>query len=238
MNIKEHQLKTRKGKELEEIKEKYETKIDFLEAHYQEQIDQLQRELKVKNNGHNLKSCLKSERSRSSKSLKKEESKRTHRKELSYSVNYLKAEPEWHNTKRDDDEWDTDITPAEELNSIDKERMMYNAENIGNESLLVNFYKKKLEDQKNESSKNTIEAHNFTHRASGPLKARDENQLKDGEKSNLTSIYLQSSSHRNISGYVPKHYQIPIKNTWGKGESRGKNDMAGNLKMLHKKHIK
>ena len=104
MNIKEHQLKTKKGKEYEEIREKYESKISFLESKYKERIDKLQRELQIKNNSNNLKSCLKSERSRSSKSLRKEETKKTHRKELSYSVNYLKAEPECPNTKRDDEE--------------------------------------------------------------------------------------------------------------------------------------
>lgn len=132
------------------------------------------------------------------------------------------------------------MTPAEELDSTDRQRMVQNAENIGNESLLINFYKKKLDDQKNDVSSKHTESQNITHRVSAPLKARDENKGKEIDHSSLNSIYLQSSSQRNISGYIPKQYQIPIKKGNGKSELKVKSahESSSNPKKYHKKHVK
>lgn len=63
---------------------------------------------------------------------------------------------------REDIDLDTDITPAEELNSTDRRRMMEKAENIGNDSLLISFYKKKIEDGKQKKSHED----SYTHRTS------------------------------------------------------------------------
>lgn len=78
-----------------------------------------------------------------------------------------------HNFQRKDEtDADTDITPAEEFNTIER-RMLENTDNIGNESLLVHFYKNKIEDKKNE---NLIkQSSHRSHKSSVPLKSRDGN---------------------------------------------------------------
>lgn len=85
---------------------------------------------------------------------------------------------------RDEDQ-DTDIVPAEELDSTDRRNL-------------------------NQYSKQSL-THNYSHRVSVPLKSRDQNIEKDREVYHSKSIYSQASSQRKNQAYVPKHYQIPKK---------------------------
>jgi hypothetical protein len=85
---------------------------------------------------------------------------------------------------RDEDQ-DTDIVPAEELESSDRRNL-------------------------NQYSKKSL-THNYSHRVSGPLKSRDQNIEKDRETYHSKSIYSQASSQSKNQAYVPKHYQIPKK---------------------------
>lgn len=132
------------------------------------------------------------------------------RQDHSFSVNTLQMLKDPEVTRRDEIDLDTDITPAEELDSTDKRKMVENVENIGNDSLLINFYKKKLENKQKEICSDKRQYQNYTDRASVPLKTKDQNSVKE-DSFNVNSIYLQSNSQRELSRYIPKHYQIPKK---------------------------
>jgi hypothetical protein len=136
---------------------------------------------------------------------------------------------------REDIEYDTDITPADELNTSDRRKMMQNSENISNDNLLINFYKKKLNDRQNtETSQRT--AHNYSQREAAPMKPRDENSAKEDDSNQTNSLYMQSSSQRLISGYIPKHYQIPKKDGSINFDTQGTSgtDISENLKKMYK----
>lgn len=133
------------------------------------------------------------------------------RNENIFSVNTIRMMNDPKITRRDDIDLDTDIIPAEELDSSEKKKMVENVENIGNDTLLINFYKNKVEDQQKENSPDRKHYQNYTERTSVPLKTRDLNRVKEEDTLNTNSGYLQSNSKRQLSGYIPKHYQIPKK---------------------------
>ena len=201
--IKEKQVQNKNSKTNIENAEKYKKKLIEMEGHYERRIKELITEVQKLKKSRYLKSWMKSECSKSS-NFEKE------RQDHSFSVNTLQMLKDPEVTRRDEIDLDTDITPAEELDSTDKRKMVENVENIGNDSLLINFYKKKLENKQKEICSDKRQYQNYTDRASVPLKTKDQNSVKE-DSFNVNSIYLQSNSQRQLSRYIPKHYQIPKK---------------------------
>lgn len=220
LNIKDEQIEhTKRSKAEIELHNKFKQKLKALEEHYEARITDLSEELNFYKKSTHSKAALKSEGTKSSKSIRKNTSKPKKENLASISTFGKICDPE--TSYREDVDLDTDITPAEELNSTDRRRMIEKAENIGNDSLLVSFYKKKIEDRqheqlmshhmsKHQESPRQRHNQNYTHRTSAPLKPRDEN-VDHEAMYNSNSTYLQSSSQRQISAYVSKHYQIPKK---------------------------
>lgn len=206
LNIRDEQIQHTKRLGVDDSSvNKYKQKIKDLERHYEARIAELVDELRVyKRSGHS-RAALKSDGTKSSRSIKKASNK-TQKEHLATGSTFGRGYD--HDTSyREDVDLDTDITPAEELNSADRRRMVEKAENIGNDSLLISFYKKKIEDNKHKK----VQEQSYTHRTSAPLKPRDENIDREADSSHMNSVYIQSSSQRYISGYMPKHYQIPKK---------------------------
>ena len=231
--IKEKQVQNKNSKTNNENAEKYKKKLIEMEGHYERRIKELITEVQKLKKSRYLKSWMKSECSKSS-NFEKE------RQDHSFSVNTLQMLKDPEVTRRDEIDLDTDITPAEELDSTDKRKMVENVENIGNDSLLINFYKKKLENKQKEICSDKRQYQNYTDRASVPLKTKDQNSVKE-DSFNVNSIYLQSNSQRQLSRYIPKHYQIPKKENSIIMDSQGasRSESSENFNNFKKnKHIK
>lgn len=231
--IKEKQVQNQNSKTNNENAEKYKKKLIEMEGHYERRIKELITEVQKLKKSRYLKSWMKSECSKSS-NFEKE------RQDHSFSVNTLQMLKDPEVTRRDEIDLDTDITPAEELDSTDKRKMVENVENIGNDSLLINFYKKKLENKQKEICSDKRQYQNYTDRASVPLKTKDQNSVKE-DSFNVNSIYLQSNSQRQLSRYIPKHYQIPKKENSIIMDSQGasRSESSENFNNFKKnKHIK
>jgi hypothetical protein len=217
--------------------EKYKSKFKVMEGHYETKIQELVNELNGYKKASKLikaKSCLKTEGSKSSNALRKNSTK--YNGDNCMSLSTFGKGPDPDTLYREDIEYDTDITPADELNSSDHRKMIQSSENIGNNSLLINFYKKKLEDQQASEKLSQRQSQNYTHRESAPLKARDENSAREDESIRMNNLYMQSCSQRQINGYAPKHYQIPKKDGSINLETQGTTgtDISENLKKMYK----
>lgn len=217
--------------------EKIRSKFKVMEGHYETKIQELMDELNGYKKASKIiktKSCLKKEGSKSSNALRKSSTK--YKGDNCMSSSTFGKAPEPDSNYKLDIEYDTDISPADELNTSDHLRMIQNAENIGNDSLLINFYKKKLEDQQISDKLSQRQLQNYTHRESAPLKERDENSAREDESIRMNNLYMQSSSQRQINGYVPKHYQIPKKDGSINLETQGTTgtDISENLKKMYR----
>lgn len=205
LNIKDEQLETAKrtSNDTSSIS-RYKKKLKDLEYLYEARISELVEELHFYKNRSHLKP-------------EKSNLKNPH----CASTNTFGRIEEIEIVNREECENDTDIDPPEELSNTERQVMVEKAKNIGNDSLLISFYKKKLDD--NHTSKKLMKygskmkepqkpqpKKNYTHRTSGPLRQRDVN-VEDKDSGISNSMYCQSSSQRQISGYIAKHYQIPKK---------------------------
>lgn len=87
----------------------------------------------------------------------------------------------------------------------------------------MSFYKKKIEEKRAEdflTKKNFTKLHeqlkyskspHENKRTEVPLKQRDENTISEMVSDHRHSQYFNSNTHRQVSGFIAKHYQIPKK---------------------------
>lgn len=217
--------------------EKYKHKLRDMESQYESKVTELMEELKSYKQASKKRSIQRSEGTKSSRSMYKSSKDNRRGHMASHSTFGNIADPEV--SYREDIDADTDITPADELNSTERRKMLQNAENIGNDSLMINFYKKKLEDKnsaefktKKQFSKlqDQVKHHksqNYSHRGSGPLKTRDDNiEQTQNSRSHQNSVYIQPGPQRQVSGYISKHYQIPKKEKCAQMETQGSTSSA------------
>jgi len=242
LNIKDEQIEQSKRKKTENISEKYRQKIKLMEKHYESKIEELLNQIKIYKKPFHSRQGIQSEETKYSRSAKRSINK-TNEPYLPHN-NYM-GTSDIECTNQDDIDWDTDITPAEEMNTLDRLHMIEKTENLNNESLLISFYKNKIVDKQahvnppkknakiNNYSKQSL-THNYTHRASGPLKTRDENVDHEAHLYQSNSMYAQVNSQRQVSGYVPKHYQIPKKEKSVNMDTQGTTgtDISESLKKL------
>jgi hypothetical protein len=204
-----------------------------MEEHYECKILDLTEEMMKYKKASKLRSCLKKEDNKSYDKLWRNSSKQRSDNCMSSGTFGKGAEPD--TSYREDIEYDTDITPADELNTTDRRKMMQNSENISNDNLLINFYKKKLNDRQNTETSQRP-GQNYSQRETGPTKPRNEHLDREDDSNQTNPLHMQSSSQRLISGYVPKHYQIPKKDGSINFDTQvtSGTDISENLKKMYK----
>lgn len=128
LNLKDEQIEhTRRNNTDSSSVDKYKLRLKELEVHYERKIADLVEELHMYKKSSQSKSNLKSERTKSSRSIRKTNSK-TRKEHLMTNSTFGKGiDPEI--SYREDVDLDTDMTPAEELNSTDRRKIIEKVEN-------------------------------------------------------------------------------------------------------------
>ena len=115
-------------------KKKYYDKMKAMEEHYERVIQKLVEDLEGRRSGKGSEKC---EGIKTSHNIKGYDNSR-----LSSASNRIAGRKfEGDNSYHDEIEWETDLTPAEELSVTDRKRMNENTDIINNDSLLTSFYK-------------------------------------------------------------------------------------------------
>lgn len=127
LNLKDEQIvQTRRINTDSATVDKYKLRLKEMEVHYERKIADLMEELHMYKKSSHSKTNLKSERTKSSRSIRKTNSK-TRKEHLMTNSTFGKGiDPEM--SYREDGDLDTDITPAEELNSSDRRKIIEKVE--------------------------------------------------------------------------------------------------------------
>ena len=121
------------------------------------------------------------------------------------SASYSPFGKSYDNTYNDEAD-ETELVPAEELTSTDRKRMNENAENINNDSILRNFYKKKIESSRGEEFSSSFQ---HLHPQNQDEYKVSQNDAKDFIKFNAEKE--KQNTQQSISSLISRHNQISQK---------------------------